>query len=92
MQTIRSLNLCHLFAWAISNTPLAGSWNRSGGMQAWKLVKGSILGFISDGALSQGAAIAHYTVFGLAPVLIVVIAIAGLGSATKPLAERSSRN
>ena len=47
-------------------------------MQAWKLVKGSILAFISDGALSQGAAIAYYTVFGLAPVLIIVIAIAGL--------------
>jgi membrane protein len=47
-------------------------------MQAWKLIKGSVLAFINDGALSQGAAIAFYTIFSIAPVLLIVIAIAGL--------------
>lgn len=45
---------------------------------AWDLLKRTILDFIEDGALSQGAAIAYYTIFALAPVLVIVIAIAGL--------------
>ena len=44
----------------------------------WLLVKESVLAFIDDGALSRGAAIAYYTVTSLAPILIIVIAIAGL--------------
>lgn len=47
-------------------------------MQVWKLTKDSVAAFIADGALSQGAAIAYYTIFSIAPVLIIVIAIAGL--------------
>ena len=47
-------------------------------MQVWKLIKGSVMAFIADGALSQGAAIAYYTIFSIAPVLVIVIAIAGL--------------
>jgi membrane protein len=35
-------------------------------------------GFIADDALSRGAAIAFYTATSLAPVLLIVIAIAGL--------------
>src|SRR5476649_879465 len=42
------------------------------------LVKASVAAFLSDGALSHGAAIAYYTIFSIAPVLLVVIAIAGL--------------
>ncbi len=45
---------------------------------AWLLAKESVLSFIDDGALSRGAAIAYYTVTSLAPILIIVIAIAGL--------------
>ena len=33
---------------------------------------------IADGALSYGAAIAYYTIFALAPVLLIVVAVAGL--------------
>lgn len=44
----------------------------------WLLSKESVLGFIDDGALSRGAAIAYYTVTSLAPILIIVIAIAGV--------------
>ncbi|WP_428668857.1 YihY/virulence factor BrkB family protein [Reyranella sp.] len=35
-------------------------------------------GFIDDEALSRGAAISYYTLFSIAPVLLVVVAIAGL--------------
>ncbi|HET7019953.1 MAG TPA: YihY/virulence factor BrkB family protein [Xanthobacteraceae bacterium] len=45
---------------------------------AWKLVKDTVLAFIDDEALSRGAAIAFYTVTSIAPVLLIVIAIAGL--------------
>jgi len=40
--------------------------------------EGYILAFIDDEALSRGAAIAFYTVTSIAPVLLIVIAIAGL--------------
>ena len=44
----------------------------------WKLLKGTVASFLEDEALSRGAAIAFYTVTSLAPVLLIVIAIAGL--------------
>lgn len=47
-------------------------------LAAWKILKATLLGFIEDGALSKGAAIAFYTVTSLAPVLLIVIAIAGM--------------
>src|SRR5437773_11158140 len=45
---------------------------------AWKMLKDTVLAFISDEALSRRAAIAFYTVTSIAPVLLIVIAIAGL--------------
>jgi len=45
---------------------------------AWKMLKDTLLAFIDDEALSRGAAIAFYTVTSIAPVLLIVIAIAGL--------------
>ncbi len=44
----------------------------------WLMLKRTALGFLADDALSHGAAIAYYTVFAMAPVLVIVIAIAGL--------------
>jgi membrane protein len=44
----------------------------------WKLVKESVNGFIEDDALSRGAAMAFYAVTSLAPILLIVVAIAGL--------------
>ncbi len=44
----------------------------------WALLKATIDGYVEDNALSHGAAIAYYTIFALAPVLVIVIAIAGL--------------
>src|ERR1700751_2044345 len=36
-----------------------------------------VLGFIEHEDLSRGAAIAYFTIFSIAPILIIVIAIAG---------------
>ncbi|MPZ46539.1 MAG: YihY family inner membrane protein [Betaproteobacteria bacterium] len=43
----------------------------------WSLVKTSIGAWSDDYAPSMGAAIAYYTVFSLAPLLLLVIAVAG---------------
>jgi membrane protein len=48
------------------------------GHAMYQLLKYTTLGFIDDEALSRGAAIAFYTVTSLAPVLLIVISIAGL--------------
>ena len=45
---------------------------------AWRLCKTTVLSFIQDDALSKGAAIAFYTVTSIAPILLIVVAIAGL--------------
>jgi membrane protein len=45
---------------------------------AWKMLKDTGLAFIEDQALSRGAAIAFFTVTSIAPILLIVIAIAGL--------------
>lgn len=44
----------------------------------WRLVKNTVFAFIEDEALSRGAAIAFYTVTSIAPILLIVVAIAGL--------------
>jgi membrane protein len=45
---------------------------------AWKMLKDTVLAFINDEALSREAEIAFYTVTSIAPVLLIVIAVAGL--------------
>jgi membrane protein len=45
---------------------------------AWKLLVNTTLSFVDDEALSRGAAIAFYAITSLAPVLLIVIAIAGM--------------
>src|SRR4029453_9177112 len=44
----------------------------------WTLAKESVAAWVEDYAPSMGAALSYYTVFSLAPVLVIVIAIAGL--------------
>jgi membrane protein len=46
--------------------------------QAWHLIKQTVAAYIEDGALSRGAAIAYFAVTSIAPVLVIVIAVAGL--------------
>ena len=45
---------------------------------SWTVLKQSIQAWNDDYAASMGAALAYYTTFSLAPVLLVVIAVAGL--------------
>jgi membrane protein len=44
----------------------------------WELIKAMVSGFIEHDALSRGASIAYFALFSLAPLLIIVIAIASL--------------
>lgn len=45
--------------------------------QFFQLVKKSVLAWVDDYAPSMGAAISYYTVFSIAPLMIIVIAVAG---------------
>lgn len=45
--------------------------------QTWELTKTSVNAWIDDFAPSMGAAISYYTLFSLAPMLIISIAVAG---------------
>jgi membrane protein len=44
----------------------------------WGLVKAAVSGWVEDYAQSMGAALAYYTMFSIAPLLLIVISIAGL--------------
>jgi membrane protein len=44
----------------------------------WLVTRRSVEAFIEDGALSRGAAIAFYALTSIGPVLLIVVAVAGL--------------
>lgn len=46
--------------------------------EVWRILKQAVGGYIAHGALSRGAAIAFYVVTSLAPVLLIVVAVAGI--------------
>src|SRR3546814_8834986 len=46
--------------------------------QLWDLTKAAVNSWIDDYAPSMGAALAYYTMFSIAPLLLIVISIAGL--------------
>ena len=48
------------------------------GPSLWRVVKTAGNAWVDDYAASMGAALSYYTVFSLAPMLLIVIAIAGL--------------
>jgi membrane protein len=45
--------------------------------EIWRLAKNSVVAWNDDFAPSMGAAISYYTVFSIAPLLLIMIAIAG---------------
>ncbi len=45
--------------------------------RAWLLARETVSGFVADGAMMSGAAIAYYAIFSLAPVLVIAVAVAG---------------
>src|SRR4030042_3596577 len=46
--------------------------------QIWALIRKSVGAWVDDYAPSMGAALAYYTLFSIAPLLIIAIAVAGL--------------
>ena len=46
--------------------------------RTWSLIKAAVSSWIDDFAPSMGAALSYYTVFSLAPMLLIVIGVAGL--------------
>ena len=44
---------------------------------AWSLIRKTISAWIDDYAPSMGAALAYYTMFSIAPLLLIIIAVAG---------------
>lgn len=46
--------------------------------EVWRILKQAVGGYIAHDALSRGAAIAFYVVTSLAPVLLIVVAVAGV--------------
>jgi membrane protein len=46
--------------------------------QAWTLLKQAVVAWQSDYAPSMGAALAYYTLFSIAPLLLIVISVAGM--------------
>ncbi len=47
-------------------------------MDLWVMVRHSVSAWIDDYAPSMGAALAYYTMFSIAPLLVIVIAVAGI--------------
>jgi membrane protein len=48
------------------------------GKALWQLIRSSVNAWVADYAQSMGAALSFYTVFSIAPVLLIAIAVAGL--------------
>ena len=46
--------------------------------QQWQMIKAAVKAWVDDYAPSMGAALSYYTLFSLAPLLIIVIAVAGM--------------
>jgi len=47
-------------------------------VETFEVARGAVRGWREDRAASMGAAIAYYTVFSIAPILLLIIAVAGL--------------
>ena len=56
--------------------------------ELWQLVRDSVAAWFDDFAPSMGAAISYYTVFSIAPLLLIVIAVAGLVLGRQSLCHR----
>src|ERR1700754_2585696 len=54
------------------------NWSKAYFEELGKVIVAAFTGFINDDGLKLSAALAYYTVFSLAPLLILVISIASL--------------
>ena len=50
----------------------------TGARELWSLLRQAVDAWVDDYAPSMGAALAYYTLFSIAPLLLIVIAVAGL--------------
>ena len=46
--------------------------------QQWQIIKAAVTAWVDDYAPSMGAALSYYMLFSLAPLLVIVIAVAGM--------------
>src|ERR671912_10661 len=53
--------------------------------QGWQLAKKALSAWSDDYAPSMGAALSYYTLFSIAPLLVIVIAIAGFFFGEQPV-------
>jgi membrane protein len=58
------------------------------GKEAWHLLRQSFDAFIDDDCLDLGASVAYFSVFSLAPLLLIVVAIVGLFYTSAAVQER----
>jgi membrane protein len=56
---------------------MAATWQRRGA-SLWELAKAAAVSWRDDYAPSMGAALAYYTTFSAAPLLLIVVSVAGL--------------
>ncbi len=54
------------------------NWQALTGNRIYKLLKATFDGFMEDNALRLSAALAYYSVFSIAPLLVIAISVAGL--------------
>ncbi|MDQ3187823.1 MAG: YihY/virulence factor BrkB family protein [Pseudomonadota bacterium] len=54
----------------MNQQPISNNW--------WTLVKNTAAAWIDDYAPSMGAALSYYTIFSMAPMLLIVISVAGM--------------
>jgi membrane protein len=59
-------------------SPAAADLPRTSVATWWSLIKASVSAWLDDYAPSMGAALSYYTVFSLAPLLVIVLSLAGL--------------
>ena len=51
-------------------------------LKTWKVIVATFMGFINDNGLKLSASLAYYTVFSIAPLIILVISIIQPGTKT----------
>ena len=68
----------HLFADSIPMTTTPAQVTQGFWSNAWDVLRSAANGFLDDRCLKLSAALAYYTIFSLAPLLVLMIALAGI--------------
>ena len=58
--------------------PKSASANKGFFANAWIVIKDAFSGFLDDRCLKLSAALAYYTIFSLAPLLVLVISVVSI--------------